>query len=288
MSFSYDHAGVHKHAIHMGSSGETFGISQLPTRIMNELNILPAAVETPEANDKMKPLDQPTSLDLATLITITGSTLQETGAQYRFISQRQNAAHAILPIHIQAEHSKFIELLTKHFPDYRTTKHVNFTTLAKLWSSHVDGKTIFYKTPEFIRAKYTDWSDFENASDTNKNNQQAIDRIDAQLFASSRKRKAQDPEQPSPLKVPCYEAAPESSLSSAVPSSSGQNQASKQLRSIQPNTLPYLHAFLQQLRPISTPPNAMEPPLHMENNPNVAATISAVTISDTFIFSFKI
>jgi hypothetical protein len=55
--------------------------------------------------------------DISTFNIITGSTLQESGAQYKFVSKCQKSAFAILPVHTRQEKAMFNFLLPHRFPE---------------------------------------------------------------------------------------------------------------------------------------------------------------------------
>ncbi|KAI8136421.1 hypothetical protein BJV82DRAFT_676588 [Fennellomyces sp. T-0311] len=221
LPFSYDEAEVHKHAIHMASSGENFGISPFPVSLLDKLNMEPS-VEDPSV------VATESTYQTAALVTIKGSTSQAGGAQYRFLSSRQHTRYAVVPVHTQAEHVMFTFLLGR-FPSHQTTGTINFDEFTRIWNSYADGVHIFYKTPEYLRSRYKLWEDLFNSERTRANNADEILRINSQLQLSTRKRSAPTAQSPRPLKVPAYEDALDtnavSSISAVIGSSPEQQFA---------------------------------------------------------------
>lgn len=200
LPFAYHEPGAHKHSIHLRPSNKSFGISPMPLDLMQLLGIQPAIVPSNQRQ-------LTTSLELATLVILTGSTLQETGAQYKFISKRQKAAHAILPVHTRVEYMMFNYLSGERFPEHEH-KQPDFEEFTRIWSFYVDGKHIFYKIPEHLRSRYNVWKEYENINVTVVVNKDAITAIDRELQAPPRKRRIPQAQLPNALKPPRVEQEP--------------------------------------------------------------------------------
>ncbi|KAG2218070.1 hypothetical protein INT45_007233 [Circinella minor] len=71
--------------------------------------------------------------DLASLIILHSSTAHTTGSQYRFIAQRQGAAHAIILVQTQVERNKYDSLIRQHFPQQlQRNRQPDFDKFSKL------------------------------------------------------------------------------------------------------------------------------------------------------------
>ena len=67
---TYDEPGLHKHAVNLASSGESFGISTLPQDLMLKYGIQPV--------DHVSETEPQSSADLSALIILHSSTAQST------------------------------------------------------------------------------------------------------------------------------------------------------------------------------------------------------------------
>jgi hypothetical protein len=144
--FSYSEFGIHKNANLVQPSKESFGISPLSEDIMQNLGIQKPSCDIPKRNYYG-------ITEISALSIITGSTFQESGTQYKFVSRCQKSAFGILPVHTHQEKAMFNFLLPHRFPEHKTHS-IDFVMFAQIWSSYADGKYIFYKTPEHLRSRY--------------------------------------------------------------------------------------------------------------------------------------
>ncbi|KAG2224491.1 hypothetical protein INT45_010557, partial [Circinella minor] len=158
LAYTYNEVGVHRYASQLAPSDESFGIGQLPSSVL-ELYGIEQIDHTSNSSVKQ----YTSSSDLATLVILCGSTLQIAGAQHKFIARRQGVVYPILPVQTQAERDKFDNILkTKFSESYINHRIPDFEVFAKIWSTIVDGKNFFYKTPEHLRSYYNVWKDFQN------------------------------------------------------------------------------------------------------------------------------
>ena len=155
----YNEPGLHNHAALV----ESYGISTLPQSLMNLYNIKPARNLITSTNKNT------TSFDLAILVILHGSSAHTAGTQYKFIAQRQKATHAILPVQTEDERNKYYLLLRQSFlQQVQRDQLPDFDKIGKIWSTFVDGKTILYKAPEYLRNYHSEWNEYQNISKTRK------------------------------------------------------------------------------------------------------------------------
>ena len=97
------------------------------------------------------------------MVILHESSAHTAGAQYKFIAQRQKAAHAILSVQTEYyECNKYDLLLRQNFPQQVQRDQLSdFDKFAKIWSTFVDGKTIFYKAPEHLRNHHSKWNGYQ-------------------------------------------------------------------------------------------------------------------------------
>ncbi|KAG6369372.1 hypothetical protein JVT61DRAFT_14979 [Boletus reticuloceps] len=82
-----------------------------------------------------------------------------------------------LPVHSREERDLF-RLLVRSSPLFSdaTNRQPNWTSLAVVWATHANGKTIFYKLPEHLKAYYKTWNDYCNENNTIAQNTAAAKR----------------------------------------------------------------------------------------------------------------
>ena len=122
---------------------------------------------------------------------------------HQWVAEQQGTLVAVLPVHTHEEHDLF-RLLVHSSPLFSdvATRQPNWTSLAAVWATHANGKTIFYKVrdlttaitvtsqadsviipqlPEHLKAYYKIWNDYCNESNTIALNTDAANRIRALL-----------------------------------------------------------------------------------------------------------
>jgi hypothetical protein len=74
---------------------------------------------------------------------------REQQIRYRWVAEQQGTLVAVLPVHTREERDLF-RLLVQSSPLFAnvTTRQPNWTSLAAIWASHANGKSIFYKVRE--------------------------------------------------------------------------------------------------------------------------------------------
>ena len=208
----YNEPGVHKYALHLADSDESFGISTLPRSLMDLYNIRAADSSLLSTRNKTS------SSDLASLIILHGSTAHTAGSQFIFMAQRQGAAHAIIPVQTQVERNKYDSLIRQHFPQQlQRNQQPDFDKFSKLWSAFVDGKSIFYKAPEHLRSYHTKWCEYQNIHLTKNSYNEQIETLQQDLSSPSRKRNIPEAQNPAALKIPRLQAIIDEATASSSP-----------------------------------------------------------------------
>ena len=217
----YNEPGVHKYALYLADSDESFGISTLPRSLMDLYNI--RAVD----NSSLFTKSRTSSYDLASLIILHSSTAHTAGSQYRFMAQRQGAAHAIIPVQTQVERNKYDSLIRQHFPQQlQRNQQPDFDNFSKLWSAFVDGKSIFYKAPEHLRSYHAKWCEYQNIHLTKNSYKEQIETLQQDLRSPSRKRNIPEAQNPAALKIPRLQTIIEEATASSSSSSSSTEETS--------------------------------------------------------------
>lgn len=134
------------HPAFFGTSGETFGIPQIPEQLRHEYDFhrnlaLPSQPSTPHFTFK--------HCTLATQRTIDTD----------WLAFRQGTAVAVMPVHTPDEFRLFTSLMTQEGGEFNKSKP-NFGRMANYWSSEVHKypqKELYYKLPEHLSNHYTRW-----------------------------------------------------------------------------------------------------------------------------------
>ncbi|KAG6370815.1 hypothetical protein JVT61DRAFT_11026 [Boletus reticuloceps] len=98
--------------------------------------------------------------------------------RHKWIAEQQGTLVAVLPVHSREERDLF-RLLMQSSPLFSdaTNRQPNWTSLAAVWATHANGKTIFYKLPEHLKAYYKTWNDYCDENNTIAQNTAAAKRI---------------------------------------------------------------------------------------------------------------
>jgi hypothetical protein len=195
--------GFHEAAIHFRASDEIFGISPLPDRIMNMLNIK-RITNNPSMESSRSVLRQ------STLLILCRSTRQK--SQYVYLAEKQQAMYPILPVHTEQEKDLFKELMRTYNYGGRA---INWEELAILWCQKVnqadpanDGParrhicSIYYKTAAHLKSYFVTWNEASNRMTTIVANRSIVSETRAHLSSPSRVRSAPPATDPAPAKVP--------------------------------------------------------------------------------------
>ncbi|KAF8129055.1 hypothetical protein EV363DRAFT_1417939 [Boletus edulis] len=63
----------------------------------------------------------------------------------RWVAEQQGTLAAVLPVHTREGRDLFCLLVSSPLSSDAATRHPNWTSLAAVWATHANGKTIFYK-----------------------------------------------------------------------------------------------------------------------------------------------
>jgi hypothetical protein len=156
---------------------ESFVISKIPSDLAESLKI--PLVDTRSSDFRSFSRREIIKNSAAALFKLPNIGYSSSLFMYRFLAQRQGISHAATPIHTVDDYRLYNRLLREHRDtiykpakqkQLSTTKrkqlsteqnqtparqkHPNFDSFARLWSSFVNCKTIFYKTSDQIRSHY--------------------------------------------------------------------------------------------------------------------------------------
>ncbi|KAH8068402.1 hypothetical protein BXZ70DRAFT_1069038 [Cristinia sonorae] len=113
---------------------------------------------------------------------------KNTGIRHRELALRQNTRYAVLPIHTAAERALFRFMITQLGSSRKengtSTTAPNWHVMATQWSAHCDGRTIFYKLPEHLRAHWKGWMDIVNEKSSITISQAMYDEMKSALAPS--------------------------------------------------------------------------------------------------------
>ncbi|KAF8833475.1 hypothetical protein BDN67DRAFT_916912 [Paxillus ammoniavirescens] len=99
--------------------------------------------------------------------------------RHKYVAEHQGTLMAVLPVHTHKERDLF-QLLAHSSPLFTdATRQPNWNALACIWAGHANGKTIFYKLPEHLKAYYKTWTNFCNKHNTVALNTEASQHIRA-------------------------------------------------------------------------------------------------------------
>ncbi|KAF7350312.1 hypothetical protein MVEN_01335500 [Mycena venus] len=120
---------------------ETFIISELAQKVRDEFDI-------PRH-------DQPSSIDdkipRMPLVNLSGARTD----RYGYMASAQDTKFALVPIHTNEEY----RLFNKEVHNFMNTDgQLDFKRMAKWWSTQANGKTIFFKIPEFLQSHFKTWT----------------------------------------------------------------------------------------------------------------------------------
>ncbi|HJF30258.1 MAG TPA: hypothetical protein K8V56_00555 [Sporosarcina psychrophila] len=163
--------------IDFASSKETFGITPLPSPLINFFSM---KSYTPKPDNRVSSRSknvQRRSTTTTTPVSISQATKLDSFLQvsalpivtfasevnilfdsYEYLAQLQGTKFAIVHVHTPEERNKFKHLIfdqaNNQFNDHGKRTSPDFLKLCKHWCSTSDGITIFYKTPEQLKAYY--------------------------------------------------------------------------------------------------------------------------------------
>jgi len=141
-------------------TNETFGIIAIPDTLVTHYGM--KSMPNPESH--VTPLVKDTPVHLLTRLTTRPI------SPYVFLAERQQTAHAVIPIHTAEEYTLFTNLMdsgnwfkpSTHMPVAgKTSQTINFNAMAKRWNEivhehattyvgNLQSPNVFYKLPELL------------------------------------------------------------------------------------------------------------------------------------------
>ncbi|TCD61520.1 hypothetical protein EIP91_008291 [Steccherinum ochraceum] len=128
------------------------------------------------------PLPQATKTSLD-MLNYNAAFAKKAAVRHRELALRQGTQYAVLPIHTAAERALFRCMITQ-LGENDQSRAPNWQALATRWSGHCDGRTIFYKLPEHLRAHWKSWMDIVNEKSSVSISQAAYDEMRTALVPS--------------------------------------------------------------------------------------------------------
>jgi hypothetical protein len=148
-------------------TNETFGIIAIPETLVTRFGMK----SMPTSDSQVTPLVKDTPVHLLTRLTTRPI------SPYVFLAERQQTAHAVIPIHTAEEYTLFTNLMdsgnwykpSTHMPIVgKTAQTVNFHNLTKRWNEivheraaapvgNLQSHSIFYKLPEQLERHHKLW-----------------------------------------------------------------------------------------------------------------------------------
>ena len=132
-------------------TGEKFGTTSIPTDFHMSCNFGGPEPNTPSQDLSLKVSHvYPTKLQLSTLKGTRGDV-------YTYLAAAQNTKFAVTPFHTKEEFQLFHQAVSVGGEWCVPQRQPNFDNMASWWSAKTNGKTIFYKLPEYLSGHYKKW-----------------------------------------------------------------------------------------------------------------------------------
>ena len=132
-------------------TGEKFGITSIPTDLRIACDFGGPEPITPSQDLTLKVSHvYPTKLHLSTLKGARGDL-------YTYLAAAQQTKFAVTPFHTKEEFQLFNQAVSIGGEWCVPQCQPNFDHMASWWSGKANGKTIFYKLPEYLASQYKKW-----------------------------------------------------------------------------------------------------------------------------------
>ena len=184
-----EQSGVGISRVQLKPSEETFGITIFPKTLLEKSGI--PSNESQGVENRVGVLN---SRDASTYLFLpVGSTAKHKRERYQYLKQRQGTYHAVTPVHTHDEFKKY-RYMMRDGDGHRRITVLGWDEFARQWNAssryedtgkEVDGITVFYKTPEHLKAHHSVWSDRRAAGTTIENNITLCDAIRTYLQSPS-------------------------------------------------------------------------------------------------------
>ncbi|KAG0178868.1 hypothetical protein DFQ29_002903 [Apophysomyces sp. BC1021] len=210
------------------SSNETFGIVSFARNLAEDLHI---DIEDRD-NQHISQVGPSLSVGMSTYFVLQStSTNNPKGQMYKYLAEKQVTKYAVVPVHTPEEFSLFKQLMDRY---HGAQLHADWKEMAKSWNTdHTNGVTIFYKTPENLKAHCGVWDERRVANDSIAGSADICEVMREQLQSPGRARAIIPAQIPSSAEVPITIAQP--SRPSYLPSRQTTGSNSGTTRNIIPN-----------------------------------------------------
>ena len=139
---------------------EQFGITSIPGEVRISCNFSGSQCETPHAEDSP-------SLSHVYPTQLSFSKLRGRHKDvYSYLALAQQVQYAVTPVHTKDEFELFKKALELGGPFCSPRGLPNFERMAAWWSLQANGRSIFYKLPEYLAAYHKTWLNHKHASHT--------------------------------------------------------------------------------------------------------------------------
>lgn len=133
------------------STQEQFGITSIPLTLRAKNNFLGSDSELFAVDKGI----YPSRLHLSALKSKRDSI-------YAYLADAQKTQYAVTPVHTQKEFDLYHKALSPGGDYFSANKKPDFDRMARWWSSHADGKDIFYKLKEHLESHFKTWETSRN------------------------------------------------------------------------------------------------------------------------------
>jgi hypothetical protein len=171
-------------------SNEVFGICPLPL----EVSVALGHQRRSEADINVVEVESAALLSILHLLQ--HSTRQI--SQYNFLALRQQSIFAILPVHTHEEQELFMTIYRDRYVQDVTPNWLDFV---KVWSTHANGTTIFYKTSESLKTFFDTWKKTRATANTLHQHRELVSATRRRIQAVSRHQLAPPSTAPSALYI---------------------------------------------------------------------------------------
>lgn len=130
------------------STGETFGIAKMSKDFLKQFQMEEASVDTSTVHDVVPSL--PTKIN------------RKFENSYDYLAHAQGSRFAIVPVHTIQEKKLFKSLIDSNPSMSKAKALKDWEAFCSIWSSHCNGRTIYYKSPQHLQSYYNVLKDRNN------------------------------------------------------------------------------------------------------------------------------
>jgi hypothetical protein len=182
------HPGFHGKALSFVATKESFGILRIPEQL--RLSVGMEAFRT-----AISPTCPPIS-EISALLVLPSAEHNARQNKHHHLAKLQGTQFAVLPVHTRQETALYKNLQRRLF----NGQEPDWIMFAQQWSTHCNGYSIFYKTPEHLQAHDQQWTHQSKFSNTLKVNHEVVQVVRKNL--QSKKRRVNAPAAKSFMSIP--------------------------------------------------------------------------------------